>query len=105
MACIADRLHIAGTKNDKRVKISPEMREQILEEEGVLSQRVTARKYGISRKMVIYIWYPERLEHAKKLFAERQKDGRYYDRRKHNEAVKDLRKRKMEMYKKGELKD
>jgi len=64
---------------DRRVKITEDKRFQILNHKGVLSQRVTAKKFGVSRRMVTFIWFPERLIRANKLYKERRKDGRYYN--------------------------
>ena len=43
-----------------------------------LSQREVAEIMGVSRRLIVFILYPERLEHHKKLYKERRKDGRYY---------------------------
>jgi hypothetical protein len=98
------KIKIEGTKNDTRIKVTPEMKEDILQEKGKLSQRKTARKYGISRRTVIFIWYPERLERNKELHKERRKDGRYYDRKKNTLAQRKHRRRKQKLYVEGVIK-
>lgn len=63
---------------DRRVKLSDENRERLLKLRGQISQRVAAQMFKISRSLVRFIWMPEKLEHAKQLYQERRKDGRYY---------------------------
>lgn len=98
------RIKIEKTEFDARIKIDPEMRAEILEERGKLSQRATARKYGVSRSSIRYIWMPEILERAKQLYKDRRKDGRYYEREKHTEQVRKYRTKKQILYKKGLIK-
>jgi hypothetical protein len=71
---------------DRRVKLSKGLHEKIkkLYRYEIPSQRELARMFGVSRSLIRYIVMPEKLERAKVLFAERQMDGRYYDRVKHN---------------------
>lgn len=58
----------------------------------------------MSRRMIQFILYPERLEHAKKLFKERQKDGRYrYSTEKQTALVRSVRERKKELLKDNQL--
>lgn len=99
----SEKILIAGSEYDKRKKISEEMRMDILSEKGVLSQRVTARKYGVSRRSVVFIWYPERLVHAKELYKERRLDGRYYNKEKQRKAMQNLRRRKQKLFLDGDL--
>lgn len=75
---------------DRRVKITEDQKEAIrtayhFEHK---AQRQIARETGISRRMISFILFPERLEHNAKLYKERRKDGRYYDSQKHRLAMK-----------------
>lgn len=97
-------IKIEKTEFDARIKISPEMRTEILEERGKLSQRATARKYGISRSSVRFIWMPEKRERARQLYKERRKDGRYYKRARHTMQMRRHRARKQFLYKEGLIK-
>jgi len=92
---------------DKRVKLTDEDRENIREEykSGIISQRSLAKKYGVSRRLIQFILDPEKQEIAKKQFAERQKDGRYYSKEKQREYVKNHRDHKKELWKSGLLKE
>lgn len=66
---------------DRRVKVSETTRENIktmfyFER---LAQREIARRTGVSRRMVNFIIYPERMKRNAEQHKERRKDGRYYD--------------------------
>ena len=100
----SEAIKIQGTKYDARRRITDKMRAEILGEEGKLSQRVTARKYGVSRRSVVFIWFPERLARSKELFKIRRLDGRYYNKKKHTKAIKRLRSKKQDLYVKGIIK-
>jgi len=71
---------------DRRVKITPEDRANILTMYNFerLAVREIVRRFNnrISRRSIDYICKPEKLEHAKALYKERRKDGRYYDKEK-----------------------
>lgn len=56
-----------------------------------------------SPRLISFVLFPERLSHNTALFKERRKDGRYYNRAKHTKAMRDLRRYKQRLYKKGEL--
>lgn len=53
-----------------------------------LSQRAVAKIMGVSRRLIVFILYPERLERQKKLYKERRKDGRYYNKEKRRKQMK-----------------
>lgn len=100
----SEKIKIVGTKYDRRVKLSPERREELRQDKGQLSQRAAARKYGVSRRLVQFIWYPERLEEQKRAYKERRKDGRYYKQEQWAEIIKDHRKWKQKLYLEGKIK-
>jgi hypothetical protein len=79
---------------DKRVKLTDGEREEIKFLYGKVSQRQLAKKFNVSRKLVIFIGCPEKLERAKELYKERRKDKRYYHIEKHKEYMKTYRRRK-----------
>lgn len=100
----SEKIKIEGTEFDARKKITGEMERDILGDKGKLSQRVTARKYGISRRSVVFIWYPERREKNKEQYKIRRMDGRYYKKEKHTKAIRKHRSRKQKLYKEGLIK-
>ena len=96
--------HIPPEK-DKRVKLTDEQREQIRELYKLpdWSQRRLAGEFKVSRRLIQFIVDPEKLEAAKAAYAERQKDGRYYDRETHNKQAREHRHHKHQLYLNGEL--
>lgn len=102
-----DKMTIGNPENDNRVKLSDADRKKIVEEfkTGLISQRALARKYNVSRRLISFILDPEKAERAKEQYKERRKDGRYYKREKHNEAMKRHRSHKRELDSKGLLKE
>lgn len=102
----SDNIPINNPKLDKRVKLTDDDKENIVKEyeTGSISINGLARKYGVSKRLIQFTLFPERKELAKKLFAERQKDGRYYDKDKHKDYIKTHRNHKKELYGKGLIK-
>lgn len=103
MPRISDTVPINNPKLDKRVKLTDQDRKNIKKEyaTGEISINGLARKYNVSKRLIQFTLFPERKEKAKKQFAERQKDGRYYDRGVHREYTKKHRDYKKELYQKG----
>lgn len=101
----SEKTPINNPKLDKRVKLTDEDREKIREEyaSGLISQRGLAKKYGVSRRLIQFTLDPEKQEVAKKQFAERQKDGRYYSKDKHKRYMKNHRDHKKELWNNGLL--
>ncbi|MGG4105202.1 hypothetical protein AAXB25_14895 [Paenibacillus lautus] len=101
-----EKTPINNPEHDKRVKLTDEQRENIRAEYalGNISTRGLERKYGVSRRLIQFILSPEKQEKAKKDFAERQKDGRYYSKEKQREYIKKHRRHKKELVEKGLLK-
>jgi len=100
----SENIKIQGTQYDKRRRLTDEDRQLLLEDKGKLSQRAAARKYGISRRLVTFIWFPERLEIAKEQYKERRKSGIYYNKEKHTKSIREHRKRKQKLYLEGKIK-
>lgn len=87
--------------NDKRRKITPEQREEIIRlfnEEG-MSQRRLAKDFGVSRQYIALIVYPERQANVKAYLKEKRKEGRFgMSKEKWNEAMRKHRAHKKELY-------
>lgn len=98
--------HIPPAK-DKRVKLTEEQREKIRELAKLpdWSQRRLAGEFKVSRRLIQFIIDPEKAAAAKAAFAERQKDGRYYDRETHTKQVREHRHHKHQLYLNGELEE
>lgn len=102
----SDKIAINNEKLDKRVKLTQEQKVEIAElySTGNYSLNGLAKMYNVSKRTVHFIVKPETLENAKKQFAERQKDGRYYDKDKHNAYMKEHRDHKNKLFKEGKIK-
>ena len=95
-------------EQDRRVKLSNEQKEEIRHkyELGIYSQRALAREYGVSRRLISFILFPEKEMIARQQLKERQKDGRYKPSKAEWAAtVREHRRYKQELYKAGKLVD
>jgi len=88
--------------HDRRRKLTEEKKEEIKKRKDT-SSRQLAKEYGVSRRLIVFIQHPERLERHKELYRERRKDGRYYDRERHTASIRSVRNYKRELLKKGTL--
>lgn len=91
---------------DKRVKLSPsdKMDIQTLYKNGVAIREIARRYEGVcSRRLIQFIIFPERKAHGARLFKERRKDGRYYNKNKWRLYMRTHRRYKQKLYLKGQL--
>jgi|TARA_R110000772_G_scaffold68118_2_gene150881 transposase len=86
-----------GRKYDRRVKLTLDQRAEIKKIYGTLSQRKIAADYGVSRRTIQFIGDPEKHEENKRRREERGGSKIYYDKDRHNEAIKNLRGYKKEL--------
>lgn len=75
----SEKIKIAGTFYDRRVKLTAEEREEIkyLYKTSVHSQRKLADMFHVSRSLIGMVVNPERLERVRELFKERRREGKY----------------------------
>lgn len=101
----SEKIIIAKTSFDKRVKLTDEDKELIrkIKAEENLSQRALARQFNVSRRLIQYVLDPEKLTENKRLREERGGSKQYYDKEKHREYMKDHRRYKQDLYIKGEI--
>lgn len=94
-----------GKKNDKRIKLSPEQKEQIYQEyqQGKKSQRYLAKEYGVSRRTITFIVDPQKLKNNIQRRLEKGGSKQYYDKDKHREYMRDHRKHIKELLKKNQI--
>lgn len=97
----SDKAKIDNKELDRRVKLTDEQRLEIAENEDNLSQRALARKYGVSRRLISFILFPEKLKENLKRRQERGGTKAYYDKDKHREYIQNHRLYKKELYDKG----
>lgn len=101
----SEKCHVQGTEYDKRVKLTEEQKALIVDirnNEGK-SYNELGRMFGVSKSLIILICRPDIKERKRENFKRLQKDGRYYDREKHNECIRNLRIRKQELFKEGKI--
>lgn len=97
---------IIPRKFDRRVKLTEVDKEKIksLHSAG-FPIRFIAREFEdkCSRRMIQFVLFPERGKLVAEQFKERRKDGRYYSKENHREAIKGTRRYKKELLKRGLL--
>ena len=98
----SEKIIIAGSKFDRRIKLTDQQREEIMKSN--LSQRKLAEMYGVSRRLIQFIKHPERYERNKKLRELRGGSKIYYDKDKNREAIKEHRRYKQNLYMANEIK-
>jgi len=85
--------------DDKRRKIDPKDHEQIkLDYQDLKSYQKTADKWGVSKKTIIFICQPELYAEFKRKRYLLKPWLEFYDKDKQREAVRDLRRRKRDLF-------
>lgn len=100
-----DKISINNPKLDKRIKLTDTDKENIVKEyeSGNISITSLGKKYGVSKRLIQFTLFPERKEMARQRFLENRKEGKYYDKEKHNEYMKKHREHKKDLLDKGLL--
>lgn len=100
----SEKIIIANTKHDGRIKLTEEDKKEIIElYPEIKSQRKLADMFGVSRRTIQFILDPKKLEENKKRRQERGGTAIYYDREKNRKAIANNRNKKQELYLKGEI--
>ena len=89
---------LVGTPDDRRVRLTAAQKQEVRERyKGGAGIRELARMYDVSRRLVQFVLFPERLEAA--LLAREIHGGSksYYKRRRHTEAMRRHRAHKKEV--------
>lgn len=104
----SSKIKIAGTSHDRRIKLTEVQKIEIKRryETENISQRKLAKEYNVSRGLIRYIIYPEKLEKNKQALKIRKQDGRYKPTpEKWAATIRDHRKYKQNLYKQGQIRD
>lgn len=104
----SEKIKIANTQYDRRIKLTDEQRKEIREKyaTGTVGHRPLAKEYGVSRSLIRLIVDEERYEKSKADFRERRKDGRYNkSREESNELAREKRRYKQKLYLEGKIKE
>lgn len=97
----SEKIKIANTEYDRRIKLTEEQRKEIREKyaTGTVGHRPLAKEYGVSRSLIRYVVDEEKYEKSKAYFRERRKDGRYNkSKEENNKIMKERRKYKQKLY-------
>lgn len=101
----SEKIKLKGLQ-DRRKRLTDEQREEIknLYGTGFFSLNDLAKKFNVSKKSILLIVNKDSAERAKQY---RKEHWREWQRKgeEHNEAIKNTRKYKYELYKSGKLKD
>ena len=93
-----EKIPIAGTKYDRRIKITPTDKKEIkILYQNEMAIRAIARKFGVDKRLIQFILFPER-----QIKAKLNRDWkRYYNKEKWRKDMKEHRAYKYSLYKKG----
>lgn len=99
----SEKIKISSTEYDRRRKLSDKDKEEIKELVG-MSIRGIARMYGVDKRLIQFILYPER--HAKNIADRRARGGsmQYYDKEKNTESLRKYRHYKQQLFLEGKIK-
>lgn len=100
----SEKIKIRGTKHDRRIKLTEEQRQEI-REDSFLSMRALANKYGVSKRLVQFIKYPERLEACKEARQNRGGSRIYYNKAYNTRAIREHRQYKQKLFLTGKIKE
>lgn len=96
---INERWHLPEQYN-RRIKLTTNDKEKIKDiyNREKMSIHAIARLYGVSRRLIQFVIFPDRVEKNKELRAVRGGSKRYYDRERNRLAQKDTRNYKQKIY-------
>lgn len=105
MPYVSEQIKIAGTKHDRRKKLTDDERVEIVDKHatGKYSQRQLARIYQVDRKTIYNILNPNKYQ---KQLERRRKEKvhlKYYDKEYHTKAIREHREYKQTLYTKGKI--
>jgi len=106
MPRISDNVNINNEKLDRRVKLTAQDKELVvwLREEEQISYQKLANRFGVSKRLIIFICKPETKIKDLENRAKRGGSKIYYDRESHNASMKDHRNYKKELFSQGLIK-
>lgn len=102
----SDSIAINNEKLDRRVKLTTEDKELVkwLREEEEISYQQLANRFGVSKRLIIFICKPETLEKCKEHRAERGGWKQYYIKEESTVKQKEHRDYKKELFSQGLIK-
>lgn len=105
MPYISTKIPIAGTKYDRRIKLTLEDKEEIRElyKLSEWSQRKLAKQYKVSKRLIQFVLNPQRLVENKKRRAERGGTKQYYNKDAWRKVMREHRRYKHKLYTEGKI--
>lgn len=103
----SEKAKLEGTKYDRRVKLTPEQKAEIKRryETENIGMRPLAKEYGVSRRLISYIVYPEKLEKNRERQKVKRQQGLYKPSKEQWAAtIREHRRYKQKLFKKGKIK-
>lgn len=75
----SEKIKIAGTQYDRRIKLTEDQKTYIrwLREEEHLSYNKLAQMFNVSKRLIIFVCCPETMQKCRERFKTLRKDGRY----------------------------
>ena len=75
----SEKIKIEHTKHDKRIRLTENQKDEIISLRGLISIHKCAERFGVCRRTIQFLWFPERLERNKQLRQKRGGSKQYYD--------------------------
>lgn len=94
----SEKIIIEGSKFDRRRKLTEQQKDEIIALKGQISQRKCALMFNVSRRTIVFLWFPERLQRNKQCRQERGGWRQYYSKSKQAEYMKNSRRYKQKLY-------
>lgn len=98
------KIKIAGTKYDRRIKLTLAQKQEIYENKQGLSQRALAKVYSVSRRTIQFILVPDKLKENLKRRKERGGTMQYYKPDEWPAIQREHRRYKQDLKLKGKIK-
>lgn len=75
----SEKIRIAGTQYDRRIKLTPDQKEYIkwLREKQLISYSKLAKIFGVSKRLIQFICCPDKYLKNKESLRQRKAEGRY----------------------------
>ena len=97
----SEKINIANSEHDRRCKLTDVQKDQIIALRGTISQRKCAEKFGVSRRTVQFLWWPEKLQANKQRRQERGGWKQYYNKTNWARTMREHRRYKQDLHLEG----
>lgn len=105
MPYLSEKIVIANTEHDRRVKLTPEQRIEAVElRKSGATYLSIAKMFGVSKSLIMFVCKPEALERNLARREERGGWKQYYNKESRRQAQKDTRDHKQNLFVEGKIK-